>query len=66
MSQSTDTAAVMTAKAAPPLTVLGAKLSGMPVATWIEWMTFVYLGLMIGHKGWQIYKEYRDGRKSKE
>ena len=67
MSQHTaETAASITTKAAPPVTVVGAKLAGMPVADWVTYLTAIYLVMMIAHKGWHMYKEWRTGRESSE
>lgn len=56
----------MAAKATPPLTVVGVKLAGMPVADWVQWATLIYVLMMIGHKGWHIYKEWKTGRETSD
>lgn len=57
-----DTVADMTIKSAPPIGVAVANVAGMPVPELVQWATLIYLVLLIGHKGWQIYKEFRTGR----
>ena len=45
-------------KAAPPLTVTGATLLGVPVSDLVMWATLIYLGLQIGfllYKWWRIH-----------
>lgn len=58
--QTTETGAVMIAKAAPPVTVTTAMLAGIPVDTWIKWCTLAYVVLMLLHymwkMGWGAYK----------
>lgn len=67
MSQQTaETAAAMSVKAAPPVTVGGALALGIPVADWIQYFTLIYLVLMIGHKAWHIIKEWKSGREAAE
>lgn len=57
-----DTAAYMTVKSAPPATVVVADMVGMQVPEIVQWLTLIYLVMLVGHKGWQIYKEFRSGR----
>lgn len=40
--------------------VSGANVIGMSIPDAINYGTLVYLGLLILHKGWQMYKEWRD------
>lgn len=49
----------MTVKATPPAAVIGANLVGMPVAEWVQWATLVYVVMMIAHKGWQMWRDWR-------
>jgi hypothetical protein len=50
----------MAAKAAPPIAVLGANFMGYPVADWVQWLTLLYVVLMLLHKTWQMgYEAYR-------
>ena len=50
----TETGAAMVTKLAPPATVLGAQIAGIHVADWIQWMTLLYLFLMVAHKVWSM------------
>lgn len=53
----TETAAAITAKVAPPATVSIATLMGYQVSELVLWATLIYTVLMICHKLWQIYKD---------
>ncbi|HJV75471.1 MAG TPA: hypothetical protein VJ654_14690, partial [Noviherbaspirillum sp.] len=61
-----ETGAVMSMKAAPPVTVTGAMLAGVAVDDWIKWATLLYVVMMITHKGWHMFKEWKSGRESSE
>lgn len=52
----------MLTKASPPLTVVAASLAGIPIADWVQWLTFGYLIVMIGHKLWSWHREWGKGR----
>lgn len=66
MSQQTsETGAAMSAKVAPPAAVVGANIAGMPVADWVQYATLIYVVMMIAHKGWQMWKEWKTGKESK-
>jgi hypothetical protein len=54
-----DTGVALIAKAAPPATVSIASLAGVQVSEILIWATLIYTVLMIGHKVWQIIKEFR-------
>lgn len=54
-----DTIADMAIKSAPPVTVAAANIAGMPIPELVQWATLIYLVMLIGHKGWQIYKEFK-------
>lgn len=56
----------MSMKAAPPVTVTGAMLAGVAVDDWIKWATLLYVVMMITHKGWHMFKEWKSGRESAE
>lgn len=47
-----ETTAAMAAKLAPPATVMGAQIAGIHVADWIQWLTLLYLALLVSHKVW--------------
>jgi len=55
----TESTAAMTAKAAPPVSVSIASVAGYQVSEILLWATLVYTVLMIGHKLYQIYKEFQ-------
>ena len=57
-----DTVADMAVKSAPPATVVVADMAGMQVPQLVQWLTLIYLLMLVGHKGWQIYKEFRQGK----
>jgi hypothetical protein len=45
-------------RASPPVAVAAGNLMGMPLPDLVQWMTLVYLVLMISHKGWRMYREW--------
>lgn len=64
--QSTNTGTLeMATKAAPPIAVSGASLAGIPVAEWVQWLTLVYVAVMLSHKLWSWYGEWKGTRKTK-
>lgn len=56
----TETAAAIVAKVAPPATVSLATVLGVQVSELVLWTTLVYTIILIGHKLWQITKEFRE------
>lgn len=52
----------MVVKAAPPVAVVSAHAVGITLPEAIQIATFVYLGLMIIHKLWHMWKELRTGK----
>lgn len=52
----------MAAKAAPPVAVVGAHVAGITVPEAIQIATLVYVVLMIIHKLWHMWKEWRTGK----
>jgi len=58
--QTTETASVLAAKAAPPATISIATLMGYQVSELVLWATLFYTLLLICQKMWQIYKEITD------
>ena len=56
----TETAAAIIAKVAPPATVSLATVLGVQVSELVLWATLVYTIILIGHKLWQIIKEFRE------
>jgi hypothetical protein len=56
----TEGAAAIVAKVAPPITVSLATVAGYQVGELVLWATLIYTVLMICHKLYQIYKEVKD------
>lgn len=56
----TETGAVVVAKAAPPVTVSIATLAGYNVSELLVWATLIYTVIMITHKLYTIAIEIRD------
>lgn len=57
--QVTESASVIVAKVAPPVTVSLATVAGFSVSEILVWATLFYTVIMIGHKMYQIYKEIK-------
>jgi hypothetical protein len=55
----TEGAAAIVAKVAPPITVSLATVAGYQVSEVVLWATLVYTVLMICHKCYQIYKDIK-------
>jgi hypothetical protein len=55
----TEGAAALIAKAAPPVGVSLATVAGFQVSEVLIWATLIYTVLMICHKLYQIYKEVK-------
>ena len=55
----TEGAAAIVAKVAPPVTVSLATVAGYQVSEVLLWATLIYTVLMIFHKLYQIYKEVK-------
>jgi hypothetical protein len=54
MQDHVESGAAMATKLTPPIAVLGAHVAGIQVAEWIQWLTLVYLLLLVGQKVFQI------------
>jgi hypothetical protein len=54
-----ETAAAVAAKAALPVGVSLATIFGMQVSDLLMWMTLIYTMLLIIHKVWLMYKDFR-------
>lgn len=63
MQHNVESGTAMATKLAPPAAVLGAQIAGIHVADWIQWLTLIYLFLMVAHKlwqmGWEAWKFWR-------
>jgi hypothetical protein len=55
----TEGAAAIVAKVAPPVGVSLASVAGFQVSEILIWATLIYTVLMICHKCYQIYKEVK-------
>ena len=44
----------MAAKIAPPIAVVGAQIAGWDVPDMVQWLTLIYVVLMIVHKLWRM------------
>ena len=55
----TESAAALITKAAPPVGVSLATVAGYQVSEVLIWATLIYTVLMICHKCYQIYKEVK-------
>ena len=47
----------MAAKIAPPIAVVGAQIAGWDVPAMVQWLTLIYVALMIIHKLWRMGME---------
>jgi hypothetical protein len=56
-TQAAESGVALIAKAAPPVSVSLATISGMPVSDLVLWGTLIYTALMIGHKVLMIYRD---------
>lgn len=63
VAQTSETVAAMAAKAAPPVSVSVAHISGMTPSDILVWMTIAYTVLMFSHKAWQFYQDVKSKRK---
>ncbi|NDD53721.1 holin [bacterium] len=54
-----ESAGTIAAKAAPPVSVSIASVAGYQISEILLWATLVYTLIMIGHKLYQIYKEFK-------
>ena len=51
--------------AAPPVAVSASYLAGVSMSDVVIWLTAVYTGLLVVHKVWRMYKEYREEKSPK-
>lgn len=67
MSQeSIETGVAMAAKAAPPVAVASASAYGITLPELVQLATLIYVGLMIVHKCWHMWKEWKTGKPEPE
>lgn len=57
-----ETSAAMLAKTAPPIAVVGAEYIGITLPELVHLATLFYVGLMIVHKCWHMWKEWKTGK----
>lgn len=62
MTITTETAADITVRVAPPAAVAVANAAGVDVPMLINLVMFAYLSVLLTHKLWTIYKDFREGR----
>lgn len=62
MTITTETAADITLRVAPPAAVAAANAIGVDVPMLINLIMFAYLSVLLTHKLWTIYKDWREGR----
>lgn len=48
-------------KVGPPVAVVGAHAAGITLPELVQILTAIYVALMIVHKGWHMWKEWRTG-----
>jgi hypothetical protein len=49
-----ETTAAIAAKASPPIAVVGAQFAGWSVPDFVQWLTLLYVALMLLHKLWTM------------
>lgn len=54
-----ETTTAIVTKLAPPATVSLATVVGVQVSELVLWATLIYTVILIGHKLWSIYKEFK-------
>lgn len=59
MTAHEETTAAAAAKAALPVGVSVATIFGVQVSDVLVWMTLIYTVLLIIHKVWMMYKDFR-------
>jgi hypothetical protein len=62
MTIPTETAADITIRVAPPAAVAAANAIGVDVPMLINLIMFAYMSVLLTHKLWTIYKDWREGR----
>lgn len=62
MSHHDEPVSAMIAKASPPVAVVTAHLAQITIPEIINYATLLYLCLMISHKAWRMWREYRTGK----
>lgn len=47
--------------AAPPAGATGLLILGYPLSDVVLWLNFVYISILIGHKLFKLYQDYKKG-----
>jgi hypothetical protein len=63
MQHQSETISVAMAKAAPPVSVSLATVAGYNVSELLMWATLFYTLLLISHKLWLMWTEFKEKRK---
>jgi len=63
-----NAASDLSARAAPPAAaaVVGADFAGFTVPALIQFFTLVWIILVVVHKAWHLWKEWKSGKESTE
>lgn len=61
-NETAETAVSVAAKSSPPLAVAAGNFAGMSLPDLVQYATLLYLAMLIAHKGWRMYKEYKTGK----
>lgn len=61
-NETAETAVSAAAKLSPPMAVTAGNLAGMTLPDLVQYATLLYLALLIAHKAWRMYKEYKTGK----
>lgn len=62
MTITADTATDITVRVAPPAAVAVANAAGVDVPMLINLVMLTYLSVLLAHKLWTIFKDWREGR----
>lgn len=57
-----EPASAIAVKAAPPVAVVGAHAAGLTLPDVVQILTGIYVALMVIHKCWHMWKEWRTGK----
>jgi hypothetical protein len=59
-AEHSDSAAVVVAKAAPPISISLATIAGIQVSDLVLWITLIYTTLLVIKTLWQMWRMYKD------
>lgn len=63
MTPNDETGSFMATKVTPPIAVAATNMySNITLPELVNYLTVLYLALMISHKGWRMYREWRSGK----